>query len=246
MSRNKFTERHPWDGAFYILLLAIAWLALFMGFVPGLLKVISASAPPPHPLLHLHVAVFGGWMILLTVQTLLIERASVQLHKRLGLIGALMIPLVVLMGVATAVIINQARFDAGATTRPAFIAVQLANMLVFGVAAGSALWLRKRPDWHKRLIWLASIELLGAGFGRWIGRALRPYFGHSVPEFWFTLYLGVNLMLILCMAYDLATRHRVHPVWLIGVPLVLLTQILASVLNASADWLPIALKLIGR
>ncbi|WP_298330581.1 hypothetical protein [Asticcacaulis sp.] len=246
MKHYAFNERHPWDGTFFLFLLGIAWLALLMGFTPGLLKVLNGHAPAPHPLLHVHVAVFGGWILLLTAQTLLIQRGSLESHKRLGLIALVWVPLVTVMGVVTAIVINQARFDTGDTRRVAFIGVQLANMLVFATAAGAALWLRKRPDWHKRLIWLATIELLGAGFGRWIGRALRPYFGHSVPEFWFTLYLGVNLTLILCMVFDVMTRRRVHPVWLIGVPLVVLTQITACWLNASPAWMPIAQALIGR
>lgn len=246
MTPNPFLQRHPWDRWFYPLLLAPAWLAIVMGFGPKLVATLSGQAPVGPLYLHVHAIIFGGWMLLLSAQTLLVQRGRLNQHRQLGLLAALWVPLVVGSGLLTAIWMNQQHFDSGAQARPAFISIQWGGMLVFGVAAGLALAWRHRPDFHKRLIWLATIELLGAGFGRWIGRGLRPYFGDSAPEFWFTVFLGTNLMLLVCVLYDLATRRRIHPVWLYGIPLQIGMQAVAVWLFKSPDWLPVALKLIDR
>jgi hypothetical protein len=219
MASSSFRDRHRWDAIFYPLLLLPAWIALIMGFGPNLLKTLEGQVPAPPLFMHVHAAIFGGWICLLTVQTLLIGAGQTRIHKALGLISFVWIPLLTVCGVLTAIWVNQNHFDGGNLRRPPFIAIQFANMAVFAVAAGLAVAFRKWPDIHKRLIWLATIELLGAGFGRWIGRALRPYLGDSLPEYWFGLFLGTNLMLLACILYDLITRRKIHPVWLIGVPL---------------------------
>jgi hypothetical protein len=246
MKHNLFLQRHPWDHWFYPLLLAPAWLAIVMGFGPKLVATLAGQVPVAPLYLHVHAFIFGGWMLLLSAQTLLVQRGRLDLHRKLGLLSAVLVPLVVGSGLLTAIWMNQHHYDTGALTRPAFISIQWGGMLVFAVAAGLALAWRSRPHIHKRLIWLATIELLGAGFGRWLGRGLRPYFGDSGLEFWFTVFLGTNLMLLVCVVYDLASRRRVHPVWLYGIPLQIGMQAVAVWLFKSPFWLPIALKLIDR
>ena len=83
------------------------------------------------------------------LQTTLVATGRTYLHRRMGIAGALLAALVVILGVVTAV----ARIKGGAAPIPgvpplAFLAIPLFDMLVFGILVGAALW--RRPADHSR------------------------------------------------------------------------------------------------
>ena len=59
-------------------------------------------------------------------------------------------------------------------------------------------------------------------------------------------YTGTNLLLAGAVAYDLVTRKRVHRVYEIGVPMLLLSELAVSLIYHAPEWLPVARYLIGR
>ena len=59
-------------------------------------------------------------------------------------------------------------------------------------------------------------------------------------------YTGTNLLLLVAVGYDLLTRKMVHSVYAIGVPALLLAELIVSWIYHARDWLPIARLLIGR
>ncbi len=69
------------------------------------------------------------------------------------------------------------RFHAGLMNPPpgipagVLLAVALATIVVFPVLFGSALLLRRRVDYHKRLVLIATLELVTAAVARWPGVA---------------------------------------------------------------------------
>jgi len=109
----------------------------------------------------------------------------------------------------------------------AFLAVPLATVIVFPAFIGLALWWRRFPETHKRLMLLGTIELLPAGFGRW------PILFNAGP----LGFLGLPDLFIVAMAiHDRATTGRVHPATLWGGLFLIASQVLRVVVGNTATW----------
>ncbi len=248
-SRNHpsaFAVPHRHDRRFYLGFALVAWTVVFVGFGPGLLARLQGHLPPPPLILHAHAAAFTGWLGLLTIQTLLIGAHKTELHRRLGVFGAGLAAVMVYLGIATALAVHRERFEAGHGERIAFLIVQIMDMVIFASCVTLALILRRDPAAHKRLMLLATVELLGAGFGRSLGRILMKQFGAGLIGFPLALFIGGYALILLAMLYDLWTRRRVHPVYLIGLPAMMAAHLVMSVIFHHPVWPPVVRKLIGH
>jgi len=73
---------HPQDRTFFVLNAVVAWVALVMGFAPGLLGHFSGATPFHPPIVHVHAVVFTGWLALFTAQIWMIRSRRVDIHRR--------------------------------------------------------------------------------------------------------------------------------------------------------------------
>jgi hypothetical protein len=135
-----------------------------MGFVPDVIHKFRKQGFNYPLAVHIHAAVYVSWLVFLTVQTVLIGTGRVVvLHRRLGMFGAGLAALVVLMGlVATYVVEN--RMLGTLRADPAFISALLVDVLNFATLATAGLMLRGDAAAHKRLMLLATMSLLQAGW----------------------------------------------------------------------------------
>jgi hypothetical protein len=104
------------------------------------------------------------------------------------------------------------------------------------VLFGSALLLRRRTGYHKRLVLIATLELVTAAMARWPGVA--P-FG---PPAFFAL---TDLFLVALVVYDFKSRGRIHPATLWGGLFLIASQPLRLVIGFSAAWQALAGSLLG-
>lgn len=156
----------------------------------------------------------------------------------------------VVLGMAAAVVVDRhhASLPGG---NAAFFSVSLADILNFAVMAAAAFALRRRiPSAHKRLIILATIFIANAGFARWWEGPILHWVTqhHGVPGFWTYaagLFLSDVLLILVMGVFDLATRRRLHPVFVFGAAFGLLIEAMAIWLYVSPWWKPVALRLIG-
>lgn len=61
-----------------------------------------SELPPLDTLLHLHGIVFSAWLVAFIVQTRLVARGRIDLHRKLGFASVGLAVLVVILGVAAA------------------------------------------------------------------------------------------------------------------------------------------------
>lgn len=89
------TRRNTCMRFFYVGMAIVFGLVVFVGFSRTYyLKGIFGR--PPLPLLaHLHEALFTSWIALFLIQALLVERNRTDLHRRLGLAGAVLASLMI-------------------------------------------------------------------------------------------------------------------------------------------------------
>lgn len=185
-------------------------------------------AEPPPLILHVHVLVFAGWVLLFLVQSGLVRGANVRLHRRLGVFGGALGAVLPVLGVVTALAMQRWHAARG-PVNDAFLSISFNDMLTFAVAFGLALRWRRQPERHRRLMLIATCGLTVAAFARF-PRELVP------ANAW---YLGVDLLIALGMLRDLVVDGRVHPVYRIGLPCVMAGQATAMylLLAAPAGWL---------
>ena len=217
---------------FFVAMAALILITVLVGFAPSF--YLRSAFHPDHELsvlLHVHGLVFSAWIILLLAQTVLIAKGSRRLHQRLGWftvgIAAAMLLLVVL---AT---IEQMRRGIPLEEASGDLALNFLGSLMFAVPVAAAVYNRKRPDWHKRLMLCATFGLLGAPILRLILRTTTLDFDTAA-----------NLALVLtdsfflpCFAYDLLTRGRIHRAYVYGLALFIVSQTLLMNVRAWGPWL---------
>jgi hypothetical protein len=216
--------------------LAVA-LAVFIGFAPTYYVKGAFGTPALKPLLHIHGALFTSWILLLLAQTALVAARRTDLHRRLGVAGAVLAATMVGVGLMAAIDAAQR----GSTPVPgvpalSFFAIPFTDMVVFAGLAGAGLSLRRRTEAHKRLMLLATFALLPAAFAR-----ITPIGSLGPPGF----FGVVDLLVIVCMVYDRVTRGRLHPALLWGGLALIASQVLRLAVSGTPAWLAFARWITG-
>jgi hypothetical protein len=225
-------------------------MALFVlaGFAPSYFMqpmlgglVTGREVPPITPLIHLHAASGTAWMLFLIWQAHLIRGKQHQRHMQNGLIGAGIALAIVVVGLVVAIDAGRAGRHPPGWTSTAFLMMPFASALLFGAYVAAALWWRKRPDYHKRLMLLATIAILLPA-----GARLATYFFKGIlppgPPGGLVL---TDLFIAALVAYDLVKQGRLHPATLWGGGLMLLSQPGRLWLSQTEAWNAFAARLIG-
>jgi hypothetical protein len=244
-SNSGFSASHPWDRHAFPTLVALIWLVILMGFVPDIVQKFKKQGFNYPLAVHIHAAVYVSWLTLLTAQTFLIGSGRVALHRRLGVFGAGLAALVVFTGLVATYVVENLMLGTP-KANPAFISTLLVDVLNFGCLATAGLLLRGDRGAHKRLMLLATISLLQAGFIRWWGPTMLATFGTGFLGGWLADFLGVSLLVVGLGLYDLVTRHRLHPAYVFGAAWILSWQVIAKWLYVSPWWRVVSLLLLGH
>jgi uncharacterized membrane protein YozB (DUF420 family) len=205
---------------FFVIMASAIVLAVFVGFAPTFyLRGSFVQTRPMSALLHVHGIVFSAWVTLFLVQSFLIARGSRRLHQRLGWVGALIAAAMVILVLAANV--EELRRVNSFPPPPLALSLSLFDISAFALLVGSALYLRKRPDWHKRFMLSATIVLLGAPMFRTAVHIL----GHSnMDRVTMVGTLLIDAFFVPCFIYDLITHRRLHPAFIIGFVVALVDQ----------------------
>lgn len=242
---GRFAPRHPWDRNFFLLILAGVWAGILAGFVQDALEHFTGKHVAYAFIVHIHAAVFVGWLVLLTTQMTLIRAGRADLHRRLGLVGLGLVPIMAVLGPATSLIMGHLEFGSP-DSDPPFLSVPLLGIVSFTVIALAGLALRRDPAAHRRLMLLSTIFISDAGFARWLAGPLTKVFGAGVAPFYVESYFGPALLVAAMAGYDLITRRRLHPAFAAAAAFGLTNEVIASVLYNLPAWKPVATHLIGH
>lgn len=171
----------------------------------------------PRPLsLYIHSAIFTGWLLLFLAQTLLVRLRRLKAHRYVGWLGTAFAMILVWSGVTTA--LEMARFNSdrlGHTAEEYILIISLWDMVVFTIAFGLALHWRRRPEFHRRLMYIAICEFTPAAFGRMPFEAMPLLF-----------YVGMDSLLLMGMARDWFVDGKVHRVYRYALPLLISGQLI--------------------
>jgi len=197
------------DHRFFTEMAVLCTALVLVGFAPTYYLRGLTSQPPLPPLVHLHGAVSTGWILLFLTQTSLVAANRRDVHRRLGIAGAVWAAVVLVIGWLMA--IDAARRGVappGAPAQPGFLLIPLGTILSFAVLAAAGLWNRRRSETHKRFMLLATIALLTPALARY-----RFYGLGDGPQ---TAILGTLALIAACLIHDRRAHGRVHPAFMWG------------------------------
>lgn len=220
---------------FFVVMASMVTVIVFAGFAPSF--YLRAAFQPDSNLsilLQIKGAVFSAWIILFLVQPILIARGSCTLHRRLGWLAAAIAAAMV--GLVAGATVEEMQRVPPAPPAPVALALNTFDMVVFAILVSSAIYLRKQPEWHKRLLLSATLVLLGAP----ILRLLILLEGHISHELLVIDILLVDLFFLICFASDLATRRRIHPAYFCALALLLVDQVTTFSVMAWPPWVGFA------
>ena len=202
---------------------------VFVGFAPTYyLGPFLGAKPLPARVVHVHALVFTCWIALLVIQTSLAGSGRVQLHRRLGLVGLGLAPVMVILGIAVAIEMLHRFAAVPAVDSKAIFAVALSEIFGFAAPVFFVFRLRRKPPFHKRLILIGTIAMTTAGFGRW---PIAFLLHQPLPAM-----LAAFTLLALLVAYDLMATRRVHPATVWGCAWVVSIELGGIALGHTAGW----------
>jgi hypothetical protein len=193
----------------------------------------------PETFFLIHGVAFAAWLLLLLTQTSLVAAGRVDLHRRLGVFGAGLAVVMLVLGIVGSLM--AASRPTGFLNVPVpplqFLVVPLFALGGFAAFVSLALLYRRRPQYHKRLMLLGTIALAEAAVARWpfaFMHAPLPIPGIGMTE------LCLDLFLVPMLIWDLASRGCPHPVTLWGGLALIASQPLRFWLMGTPAWLAFA------
>ncbi len=210
---------------FFFTLACVMVALILAGFSLNIVVGRSSFALPW--LVHFHAGAMMAWLGLYLVQNALISGGNAALHRRLGWLAVILLPVILVMGILVT------RFSLQSVGGPPFFDQNqflFSNPLQLIGFVGTAAWaisVRRNTAWHRRLMFCAMASLVGPGVGRLLP---MPFF---IPYAW---YVAIGLPLLFPIIGAIADKRRdghVHPAWLWGIGVVVGIQIIADVIAYS-------------
>jgi hypothetical protein len=213
----------------------------FAGFTRTYLLPVAMNRFDGPALIHLHGILSFGWMVLFVWQSALVRRRRVEAHRAWGLVGISLATGIVFTAIAVVVRGLDAAQAVGNFDRLRLpVIAPLSQIALFGVFVAAAVASIRRPETHRRLMLLATVNLLPPAVARLIGLVLGSVIAGRAGRRNFALVADVNpvftvtlaaaliadLLIVAALVYDWRTRGRPHRVYVIGGGCMLLVQLL--------------------
>ncbi|WP_231862602.1 adenylate cyclase [Sphingorhabdus sp. M41] len=192
------------DQRFFVRFSIIMAVVIILGFAQFAARgMVDLPAVPKW--VHLHAILMLGWLGLLVTQNLLIQRSNIALHRKLGWLGGGLALIICVTGLYTGYMAVQLQRFPPFFTNSYFLALVLVEMLVFAVMVVWAIMLRRQTQWHRRIMFGATIIALEPAFGRLLPMPLLGDWGE-----W--LILVCQLVFVAVMArHDRKIAGHIHP-----------------------------------
>ena len=228
---------------FYLAMAVATTAVVVAGFAPSYyLRPIVRIAryptgipvSPTLPLLiHVHAIALSLWLVVLLVQTTLVAAGRTDVHRRIGMAAAALVPVILVLGIFTAIRGARDGWNPGGPFADSleFLIVGLGDITLFTGFVAAGLYFRRQPDIHKRLMILGTLGGL-----MWPAITRIPYIApHSGPMF------GLLLALVAAAPIrDFRAQRRIHPVTLWGSLIILASFPIRTMLAPTAFWHRIA------
>jgi hypothetical protein len=191
---------------FFFIMACVMAITVVAGF--GINHLMGRSSFNVPALYHVHAFVFLSWVALYVAQNGLVTGGNIALHRRLGRLAVVLIPAMVVLGIWLTFF--TLRFQGG----PSFIAqneflfVNIFHIAGFASLAAAAIAMRRRTDWHRRLMFGAMATVSAPGLARLLPLPLL------IPYVFPALFVASLVFPVVGMIADRKRHGRVHPAWI--------------------------------
>jgi hypothetical protein len=151
------------DDSFFVGMAIVIFGIVVLGFARTYYLAGTVYAPLPSMIIHVHAVVFSSWILLLIAQTSLVAVGRVAWHKKLGVVGAVLAVLMVVLGVAAAFDAQRRHAPIPGIKPEEILGIQFMLLSVFSFLVTKGILARNNAPVHKRLMLLSVISLLGPG-----------------------------------------------------------------------------------
>jgi len=203
--------------------------SVVLGFSRTYFLAGMVNAPLPNALVHVHGAVFSLWMLIFLTQTTFIAARRVAWHRTLGVFAFCLTPVMTLLGMMTSIDGLRRKVSIGPLASAPTLAISFLGMVIFPILIWAGWRTRRTPDAHKRLVLLATLSLVEAGFGRFPWRSIGLTNAVGAQGM-------VVLFVLILVAYDLFSLRRVHRTTAWAAPLTLAFSLLAVPIGMTPVW----------
>ena len=227
---------------FFTILGLLMLVFAIAGFWPQYFSAVTGQNPAATTqfwLIHVHAALFVGWLLIYISQASLIFAGRARIHIALGpwlaIYGFVIAAIGVFAALRLAVRFGErvGNFEEAA----AFVFYPLIDMVYLAGFLAAAVIFRKRPDLHKRAMFLATYSIATVGGGRFVERMV----GLDSAWVWQSLMLAP---LLLAIGYDLLVCRRMYAIMTVGLAVHFL-RLNAEPFTKSEWWLPLGRILIA-
>jgi hypothetical protein len=225
------------DRPFYAWAAAAAAAIAFAGFARTYYLKAWFGTPDISTLVHVHGIAMTLWVALFIAQVALVAKGRVDLHRRLGIAGAGLAALIVVLGFFTAIAGARRGVPEGAPPL-IFMAITMSVVVVFAIFVAAALYFRKRSGYHKRLMVLASLTVIQPA----VARVALDVLGIFNPLVFFGLTIA---LLTAFIGWDTVRNRRLHPAFGWGLLFFLLSLPARFLVASSGPWQDFARWLVG-
>ena len=228
--RTSILERY-----FYLFMSLLITVVVVYGFSYTINQNLLHPRVQPPQIVYMHSVVFSAWVLFFILQSALVRSHNVRLHRTLGWVGAgLAVSILVLGYTASTAVLRLAIQRQLPFPTVSFLLVEIMELVCFAVPFALAIYWRKRPDFHRRLMLISTCALTEAAFGR------IP----SLPSLFAPA--GVDALILLGVVRDIIVERRIHKVYLYTLPTMIFLQIIAeyTYVHQSSWWIEIGSYLL--
>jgi hypothetical protein len=230
-------RKNAWIERWFVTGLALAMLAVATaGFLPSILHTEGRHAPLSL-LAAAHGMVFFVWLVIFLIQSTLIAKGHVAVHRRVGFAAAFVLAVMIPLAYATSTSMVRRGFDLSGDLRiehdPLYESVfPFGDLLIFAVLATAAIVYRRRPEIHKRLMLFANIALMGAPLAHFIGHV--PSLA-ALPAA--IILVPISMFLMAAVAREYLLTSKVHPLTVgLAVAMFVSGPLRAGLIGPSTTW----------
>ena len=220
------------DRRLYLVAAILFPTIVVIGFARTYYLKFAFDNPPMQSLLvHVHGLLMTTWVVFFIVQVFLIRTKNARTHMKLGMLGIALAIAVIVAGFFTLV----ASLKFGSPSTPpnvppvAFAAVPFFDLIVFATIFAGAIYFRKRPADHKRLMLLTAVNFLPPALGRFPVtslQALGPLFFFGVPTL-----LAIGLLI-----FDTWRNRKLNRVFLVFSVIMIVSYPLRIAISSTDAW----------
>jgi hypothetical protein len=209
---------------FFIMAVAMA-ATIIGGFSLNFAFGRSSFASPW--LVHFHAGMMMGWVALYLAQNALVWSDNLALHRRLGWLAVIWMPLMVASGLAITHYTMQVRGGPPFFDQNQFLFSNPLHMFGFAALVIWAIAVRANTGWHRRLMFGAMVILTGPGVGRILP---MPLF---IPYAWYVSIFVPLIFIVIGMFADRRRYGKAHPAWWWPLGMIIGIQVIADLLAYS-------------